>query len=208
MTGSIASFVARVKLHPETKKGGAPGKAGGGKKKREEAQIEPLRSYTSKTAAEIGKSNATVKRAVHRGEKIANVADLAGTSLDKGEELDALAKLPEPAQRDLIQRAQAGERVTARHAAKLLRRSERERELASATEAAAQALGQKIYSLLYVDFPWRYCGRQRAGDRPAGVRAGCLKRPKRRRWRARRWSGVCGAPPEVGIPIGDSRRLP
>jgi ParB family chromosome partitioning protein len=99
-----------LKLYPETKRGGAPGKAGGGKKKREEAQSEPLRSYTKKAASEIGKSNASVKRAVARGEKIPNVGELVGTSLASGEELDALAGLPAPVQRDLITRAVAGER--------------------------------------------------------------------------------------------------
>jgi N6-adenosine-specific RNA methylase IME4/ParB-like chromosome segregation protein Spo0J len=145
-----------LRLHPETKKGGAPGKAGGGKKKREEAQNEPLRSYTSKTAAEIGKSNATVKRAVARGEKIANVSELAGTCLDKGEELDALAKLPEPVQQDLIERTKAGEKVTAKFVAHRLRREERERELAAATEAASKTLGQELFGLMYVDCPLHF----------------------------------------------------
>jgi ParB-like chromosome segregation protein Spo0J len=157
-----------LRLHPETKKGGAPGKAGGGKKKREEAQNEPLRSYTSKTAAEIGKSNATVKRAVARGEKIANVSELAGTSLDKGEELDVLTKLPEPVQRDLIERAKAGEKVMAKFVAHRLRREERERELAAATDAASKTLGQDLYGVIYADPPWEF---DAYTSEPAAMRA-------------------------------------
>ena len=42
---------------------------------------------------------------------------VTGTSLDKGVELDALAKLPEPERKDLIDRAEAGEQVSARPAA-------------------------------------------------------------------------------------------
>ena len=41
---------------------------------------------------------------------------VTGTSLDKGVELDALAKLPEADRAELIERAQAGEKVSARDA--------------------------------------------------------------------------------------------
>jgi N6-adenosine-specific RNA methylase IME4/ParB-like chromosome segregation protein Spo0J len=144
-----------LKLHPETKQGVAGGKAGGrGRKGNSKAQNEP--SYTKKAAKETGKSNATVKRAVARGEKIANVGELAGTSLDKGEELDHLAKLPEPVQRDLIERACRGEKVTAKHVVHRLRREERERDLAEATNAASKALGQELFGVILVDFPWPF----------------------------------------------------
>jgi hypothetical protein len=83
------------KRHPETKRGGTPGKAGGGKKKREERQNVDLGSYADDAAKKTGKTRKTVERAVKRGKDIPNVADLAGTSLDKGAELDALAKLGE-----------------------------------------------------------------------------------------------------------------
>jgi hypothetical protein len=49
------------------------------------------------TAKKTGKSRAAVAREAKRGADIPNVAELAGTSLDKGDELDALAKLPEKA---------------------------------------------------------------------------------------------------------------
>ena len=39
---------------------------------------------------------------------------VTGTSLDKGVELDALAKMPAVERRELIDKAKAGEKVTAR----------------------------------------------------------------------------------------------
>lgn len=41
-----------------------------------------------------GKDKATVNQSIRRAARIENVAELSGTSLDKGVELDALAKLP------------------------------------------------------------------------------------------------------------------
>jgi hypothetical protein len=50
-----------------------------------------------------------------RGEALADELDaVTGTSLDKGVELDALAKLPKDERKGLIDRAKAGERVSAR----------------------------------------------------------------------------------------------
>lgn len=39
---------------------------------------------------------------------------------------------------------------------KRLRRAERERELAARTIAASEALGEKVFAVLYVDPPWRH----------------------------------------------------
>jgi hypothetical protein len=119
-----ADAVARRKkiyetLHPETKHGGAPGKAGGGKAKRERSQIEisgEAASFIDDTAAKTGKSRTTVARAANRGKEIGadNLAKIRGTSLDKGVELDALAELSEADRAPLIERAAAGEKVSAR----------------------------------------------------------------------------------------------
>ena len=68
-------------------------------------------------------------REVKRGTEIPNVADLARTSLDKGDELDALAKLA-PDRRDaLIDRAKAGEKVSAKTELKKQHRESREEVL-------------------------------------------------------------------------------
>jgi N6-adenosine-specific RNA methylase IME4 len=140
------------KIHPDTvsvRKRGGPGRG-----KRNESRAAT--SFIDDAAAKMGKHRATIARDAARATKIAGLADVIGTSLDEGEELDALAKLPESAQADLIARAKAGGRVTARHTAKLLRRKEREVELADATAAASEALGQKLYGVIYLDPPWRY----------------------------------------------------
>jgi len=84
------------------------------------------------------------------------LADIIGTSLDQGDEIDALAKLPEEVQRKLAERAKAGEEVTARHQLRRLVREARERELAAATVAVAQTLGTKLYSVIYADPPWKF----------------------------------------------------
>jgi N6-adenosine-specific RNA methylase IME4 len=53
-------------------------------------------------------------------------------------------------------RAFVAEHRAERNREKKARRAERERELAKATERAAAVLGRKIYSVVYVDPPWRY----------------------------------------------------
>jgi ParB/RepB/Spo0J family partition protein len=100
-------------LHPETKNHAA----GHGRTKAElvrqvgEAN-EPAPRYDEAAAEATGQSERTIQRDVHRGEALGEdaLAKVARTSLDKGEELDALAKL-QPERRDaLIDRAAHGER--------------------------------------------------------------------------------------------------
>ena len=71
--------------------------------------------YAKAAAKKVGKTSRTVARDVSRGEKIdpQALADLAGTCLDNGTELDALAKLPAAEQRSLAEAAKRGERVSA-----------------------------------------------------------------------------------------------
>jgi N6-adenosine-specific RNA methylase IME4 len=110
-------------------------------------------AFIDDTATRTGKGRSTVARDITRANKIIDLAGLVGTSLDEGEELDHLAKLPEPVQRDLIDRAKAGEKVTAKHIVHQLRREERERNLADATKAASETLGQTLAGVLYADCP-------------------------------------------------------
>jgi ParB/RepB/Spo0J family partition protein len=139
------------KLHPETKHGAV----GRGRKKSRQLGDSNER-YTKNAAKKTGRSERSVQREAERASKIVGLADVVGTTLDEGEELDALAKLPEAAQRDLIERAKRGEKVKARHVANLLRREARERELATATVAASQVLGKKLYGVVYADPPWKF----------------------------------------------------
>jgi hypothetical protein len=101
-----------LKLHPETEKG----KAGGRPRKTSDKMSEvSTRGYAKATAKKVGKTSRTIARDVSRGEKIdpQALADLAGTCLDNGTELDALAKLPAAEQRSLAEAAKRGEKVSA-----------------------------------------------------------------------------------------------
>jgi hypothetical protein len=67
---------AYQKAHPETKTGGAPGKAGGGK-----AKGPNIGSFAADTAAKSGKSVRAVARDATRGSKLGTDLDrMAGTS--------------------------------------------------------------------------------------------------------------------------------
>lgn len=78
---------------------------------------QQAKSFAAETAAVTGESKSQVNRHVARAEALGDDLDrLAGTSLDKGVELDALKAMPEPERKALIERAVAGEIVTARAA--------------------------------------------------------------------------------------------
>lgn len=74
--------------------------------------------FAAETAAITGESKRDVNRHLLRANTLGddNADRIIGTSLDKGVELDALIKLPEPVREVLIARAVAGEQVTARAA--------------------------------------------------------------------------------------------
>lgn len=73
--------------------------------------------YAASTAAVTGEPKFSVNRNTRRGDELgATLLDIAGTSLDKGVELDALVKLESGERAELTARAKAGERVSARTA--------------------------------------------------------------------------------------------
>jgi N6-adenosine-specific RNA methylase IME4 len=156
------------RLHPETKHGGAPG-AGRGRGKALRKDIKNI-SFVADIAKKTGRSEVGVAKDATRAKHIPSISRLVGTSLDKGEELDALVKLPKDHQDKLIARARNGEKVSAKPAAKQIKRAEREKELAASTEAASQELGMTLYSVIYADPPWRFkpyaeeTGSDRAAD--------------------------------------------
>jgi ParB family chromosome partitioning protein len=97
-------------LHPETKRGGNAGPDGKFCRTDED-------TFTTSTHKATGRAERTVRLDAARGEALGDDLDaIAGTSLDKGVELDALAKLPDPERKQIIQRAVAGEDVSARSA--------------------------------------------------------------------------------------------
>ena len=98
------------KLHPETKHGGDRRSAGA----RSSSQNENLKAFVTDIAVKTGKGRSTVARDVTRAKKVAVLDDIAGTCLDKGDEIDALGKLPEGEQRKLATAARAGEKVSAK----------------------------------------------------------------------------------------------
>jgi ParB/RepB/Spo0J family partition protein len=137
------------KLHPKTRRGVAGAEAKHGR-------ASDRMSFAESTAKATGKSKRTIQREVERALKIHDLANVVDTSFDAPDQLDALAKLPEAMQRDFIHRAKAGERVQVKVAVMKARRKSRELELAAGTEAASNALGKKLYGVIYADPPWRY----------------------------------------------------
>lgn len=74
--------------------------------------------FASSTAEITGESKATINRHIARADALGDdVERITGTSLDSGVEMDALAKLPAPERTEIIERAVAGEQVSARAAA-------------------------------------------------------------------------------------------
>lgn len=73
------------------------------------------KQFAADTAEATGQSKQDINRHVSRAEALGDdLLEVAGTSLDKGVELDALKAMPEPERKELIQKAKAGEKVTAR----------------------------------------------------------------------------------------------
>jgi hypothetical protein len=93
---------------------GAPKHGGDRKSAKSKSQKGNLKTFAKETAAKTGRSRTAIARDATRGSKIKVLPDIMGTSLDRGDELDALAKLPEKKQRKLADRAKAGEKVSAK----------------------------------------------------------------------------------------------
>jgi ParB/RepB/Spo0J family partition protein len=98
------------KLHPETKHGAR----GRGRSKKSRQVGNSNNRFTKETAKLAGQSERKVQRDAARAKKVKVLADIAGTSLDKGDEIDALAKLPAQEQEALAVRAKSGEKVSAK----------------------------------------------------------------------------------------------
>ena len=130
------------KLHPETKHGGT------GRGRNRDAN---LASLIDKTAKQTGQSKRKVAREATRGKKGQQwLGKVAGTVLDKGDEIDALIKLPAKERNALIKRAVDGERVSAKTELKKVKREQREKELG----AKQQTMPTKEYGLIVTDDAW------------------------------------------------------
>jgi ParB family chromosome partitioning protein len=109
-----AKLVAKRKaayeaVHPETKHGAT------GRGRAKSGQVgHSNERFTADTAAKTGKSKRSIERDATRAKALgADLDKVAGTSLDKGAELDALAAMPAPARQEIISRAATGEEVSA-----------------------------------------------------------------------------------------------
>jgi N6-adenosine-specific RNA methylase IME4 len=96
-----------------------------------------------------------VRREVRRGEVLGSdvLSKVAGTSLDKGEELDAMMKLSPKRRDDLVKRAAAGEKVSARVQAKQESREKREAKLGEKIASGNLALPREHYGIILADGP-------------------------------------------------------
>jgi hypothetical protein len=89
---------------------------------------------------------------LHAAKAIPDIVSIAGTSLDTPGELDALAKLPEPQQKQIMTRARKGEKVSAKTTLKQTKRKERERSLAN----KQTALPAIKFGVIVEDFEWDF----------------------------------------------------
>ena len=98
------------KKHGKAKaRGGHASQAAQGHKANAKLAVAFTKDATKKTR----QSERTVQRDATRAKKVAVLPDIAGTPLDKGAEIDALAKLPVEKQRSLAEAAKRGEQVSA-----------------------------------------------------------------------------------------------
>ena len=104
------------------------------------------KAFATETAAATGKTKQSINQKLARAVALGDdVEKVVGTSLDKGVEMDALAKMPEPERAALIDRAQAGERVSARSGAGKRAKASEDNDLADeAAEKIAEALAEHI----------------------------------------------------------------
>ena len=121
-------------IHPETRAGVA------GAETKHRGANDKL-SFAENTAAQTGVDRRTIERDAARGESLGDtvLADVRGTSLDQGVELDALKDMPEAERAPLVERAKAGEKVTARREKTVDQLNEE-----AALEAFADALASRF----------------------------------------------------------------
>jgi N6-adenosine-specific RNA methylase IME4 len=141
-----------LQLHPETAHGGDRGAS----RQVGDLNGDAAERFTKVTADTTGIGERTIQRDAARGEKLGEevLQRVAGTSLDKGEELDALAKLSPQRRNDLIERAASGEVVTAKPAVKQEKRQEREAVLGAKIAGGSLDLPEQKFGVILADPAW------------------------------------------------------
>lgn len=127
------------------------GQLGGARPQRKE--------FAAETAAVTGQTKQSINQHIARADALGDdINRVVGTSLDKGVELDALKAMPEPERKELIDRAAAGEQVSARKPAPqhLQNAAEQEAQIQTLKSQIRAALmpyapmTNKVYALLEV----------------------------------------------------------
>jgi hypothetical protein len=159
-----SALARRKKIHielsvPAKAKGAHAANAAMGQE--HDATVKLADAFTTSAAVMTETSERTLRREVRRGEVLGDevLSKVAGTSLDKGEELDTLTKLSPKKRNELIERAAAGESVSAKVQAKQEHREQREAKLGEKVAAGKLALPAKRYGIILADWPhkpWAY----------------------------------------------------
>jgi hypothetical protein len=102
--------------HPETKRGSAGGRAKAGKSAKSQNATKQTPAFIDAHATQTGRHRATIAREISEAEKIgdAEMKKIVGTSLDKQSEITALAAIDEDERQKIVDRAVAGEKVSAK----------------------------------------------------------------------------------------------
>ena len=127
-------------MHPETKVGKARGRAGGGKVAAKDAK---LASFVGETAKRSGKAKRSIARDAQRGKALGKDTErIVGTSLDKGNEIDALVKLDPEDRKAIVGLAAGGANVSAAQATLLS--AKRANELRHMSQLRPSALARTV----------------------------------------------------------------
>jgi hypothetical protein len=101
--------------HPETKRGSAGGRAKAGRSAKSQNATKQTPAFIDAHAKQTGRHRATIAREISEAEKIGDTVmkKIVGTSLDKQSEITALAAMDEHERQEIVDRAVAGEKVSA-----------------------------------------------------------------------------------------------
>jgi hypothetical protein len=123
--------------HPETKRGSAGGRAKAGKGAKSQNATEQTPAFIDAHAKQTGRHRATIAREISEADKIGDdvMKRIVGTSLDKKSEITALAAMDERERQEIVDRAVAGEKVSA---AKIRRDANIHRRKQSARDCNAE----------------------------------------------------------------------
>jgi ParB family chromosome partitioning protein len=101
--------------HPETKRGSSGGRARAGKDAKSQNATEQTPAFIDAHAKQTGRHRATIAREISEAAKIGDdvLKKIVGTSLDRQSEITALAAMDEQERQEIVDRAVAGEKVSA-----------------------------------------------------------------------------------------------